>query len=317
MKFLFPTVESERQFEKTHVLKLKDYYLNADVMEKAREDEGYRDKLELIDSFLAHEPGWILDIGSHTCGEAEYLSTKGYSIICTEINEYALDISKTRAIKYGRDLLKYTACDGHHMPFQDNSVQVVMFNESLHHMVDAEQSLAEAYRVLAPGGRVFLYEPYAYNPYRRISEVRDYFKGTIEKSFGVGQLKQILNKVGFEVTVVKRHVDIPSTKKLERLPAYRRFLRTFYYQVSQRMPGVFGMVAMLATKPGEPPAGEKKAFQDVLRCPITHTPMCETPEGWFNTDPDHCYRYEALNGIPILIEADAQLVAHAGAGSHI
>jgi DNA modification methylase len=46
---------------------------------------------------------------------------------------------------------------------------------------DAPRALAQAARVLKPNGKISLYDPYRYNPYRRLSEVRDYFRGTIER----------------------------------------------------------------------------------------------------------------------------------------
>lgn len=300
------TVESERDFEKNHLLKLKQYYLDTDVLEKVATDEGYRDKLELIQQFLGDEQGWVLDIGSHTCGEDEYLGTKGYNIICTEINEYALDVSRMRSIQFNRDNLKYVACDGHHLPFKDNSIHFVMFNESLHHMMDVEQALNEVFRVLVPGGKVFFYEPYAFNPYRRLSEVRDYFKGTIEKSFGVNQLKKLLANAGFQFEKMQRHVEIPSQKKLDRVSAFRRFLKRTYYTVSTWMPNMFGMVAMLASKPQESnSSSEKQPLEEILRCPLTKTPLVFKSSGLQNTSETERYHYAELNGIPILVPEEA------------
>jgi len=313
--FMLPaiSVERERHFEKNHLLKLKQYYLQTDVLEKVATDEGYRDKLNLIQRFLGQEAGWILDIGSHTCGEDEYLGTLGYQIICTEINEYALDVSRMRSIHYGRDNLKYVACDGHHLPFKDASIHFVMFNESLHHMMDVDQALAEAYRVLAPGGKIFFYEPYAFNPYRRLSEVRDYFKGTIEKSFGLSQLNHLLTKAGFSVVQVERHVEMPSRKKLERLPQYRQWMKKIYYAVSKQLPHIFGMVAMLAEKPGEA-SSDKESLESILRCPITGSILQQTDNGLENTaPPGQRYHYADLNGIPVLVPTEAHWLSANGA----
>ena len=38
------------------------------------------------------------------------------------------------------------------------------------------------FRVLKNGGMLFTYEPYALNPYRRLSEIRDYLE-ELSKSF--------------------------------------------------------------------------------------------------------------------------------------
>lgn len=308
MSLFARTVEKERKFEKKHILKLKESYLHSDVIEKAANDEGYCSKLEQIEQYLDNESGWILDIGSNTCGEAEYLATKGYSIVCSDINEYALDISKERTIKYGRNYLNYVACDGHRLPFKDNSFNFVTLIESLHHMVDPQQTLLEARRVLVPGGKLFLYEPYAYDPYRRISEVRDYFKGTIEKSFSISQLTRWLEEVQLTPIVFKRHVAIPSSTKMARVSSFRRALKKLYYKVSVLMPEVFGMVVALAEKPdvdGAPKENFKdKEFVELLQCPITGSSLRKITEGYENDAPDKKCRFKDLNGIPILIPSE-------------
>jgi ubiquinone/menaquinone biosynthesis C-methylase UbiE len=302
-------VESERNFEKKHILKLKDHYLETDVMKKVASDDGYRDKIKLIEQYLTNENGWILDIGSNTCGESEYLSTKGLSIICTDVNEYALDISRQRATKYGRNYLKYAACDAHHFPFKDNSIDFVTLIESLHHMVNPEHVLREVKRVLVPSGKVLLYEPYAYNPYRRISEIRDYFKGTIEKSFGINQLNRMLKASGLTRVEFNRHVSIPSSTKLNRVSPARRFLKNLYYQCSSRFPGIFANVLMIAQKSdAEGLHVEKRAkreFDEILQCPITGVPLLKIDEGYENMHDKKKYRYQELNGIPILIPTEA------------
>lgn len=303
------TIEDERNFEKTHILKLKDHYLESDVMQKVAIDDGYRDKIKLIEQYLINEKGWILDIGSNTCGEAEYLSSKGLSIICTDVNEYALDISRQRAIKYRRNNLTYTACDAHHLPFKDNSIDFVTFIESLHHMVNPSHVLLEVKRVLVPRGKVFLYEPYAYNPYRRISEIRDYFKGTIEKSFGINQLNRMLKASGLTPVVSNRHVPIPSLTKTNRVSPARRFLKNLYYQCSSRFPGIFANVVMVAQKIDAKGLYEekraKREFDEILQCPITGAPLIRIDGGYKNKNDKKKYRYQELNGIPILIPTEA------------
>jgi ubiquinone/menaquinone biosynthesis C-methylase UbiE len=127
--------------------------------------------------------GWIVDVGAGTCGEDECLALQGFKIICTDVNDIALATSQVRSEKFGRPLLKYAACDGQKLPFADASVRAVIFNESLHHLPNADACLAEVSRILTPGGAVCMLEPYAYDPWRRLSEVRDYFKGSIERAF--------------------------------------------------------------------------------------------------------------------------------------
>ena len=122
----------------------------------------------------------------------------------------------------------------------------VILNEALHHMASPLQTLKEVSRCLVPGGNVFLYEPYAFNPYRRISEIRDRFKGTIERSFGTGELKRLLHGAGLRPMFIERHICPPSDWKMEQLGAIHKFLRSLYYRVLIACPKVFGNLMVLA-----------------------------------------------------------------------
>ena len=128
------SMERERAFERHEVGKQQRMYLETDVLEKVAEDEGYRKKIELIERALSKERGWILDVGAGTCGEDEYLATKGLRFICSDVNELALSLSKQRSKRFNRDRLKYVACDGEQLPLVDNAVSFVIFNEALHHL---------------------------------------------------------------------------------------------------------------------------------------------------------------------------------------
>jgi ubiquinone/menaquinone biosynthesis C-methylase UbiE len=242
------TTEQEEKFERAAVSKLRERYLITDVMAKVRSDSGYAEKVWLLERALRETREGILDVGANTCGESEYLSARGYKIIANDINEVALEISRERCARFGRPSPQYLPCDAQHLRLENDTVSFVIFNESLHHMPDAPRALAEAARVLKPGGRLFLYEPYAYNPYRRLSEVRDYFRGTVERSFGVRQLRRLLGDAGFNILELERHVCTASEWKIAQFNLIHRVLRKLYVAVSKRMLWLFGNVMVLAEK---------------------------------------------------------------------
>jgi ubiquinone/menaquinone biosynthesis C-methylase UbiE len=221
-RWFLRTTHEERAFEKKGVLALMDKYLATDVIEKVGRDDGYRAKVRLLEDKVGQCDGFILDVGSNTAGECEYMVSRGYSIIATDINEYALSISQKRCAHFSRKAPAYVACDGVGLPFVTGSMACVVFNESLHHMPDPLASIKEAWRVLRPGGRILMFEPYAYDPWRRISEIRDYFRGTIETSFSEGHIKRMLSESGFSRSEMSRPVLPPSRDKLATLPAYPR-----------------------------------------------------------------------------------------------
>ena len=50
------------------------------------------------------------------------------------------------------------------MPFADATFDIVAFSSVLHHIDDFPKALAEAARVLKPGGRIFAFDPNVYHP---------------------------------------------------------------------------------------------------------------------------------------------------------
>ena len=303
------TNKQERIFEKNHILSQQDYYLRTDVMDKIANDSGYRSKVEYIECHIKDITGWILDIGSNTSGESEYLVTRGYSMIASDINEYALGLSSRRCKKFGRTAPRYCAFDAENIPLPDNSISCVVINETLHHVEDPIIVLSEANRVLKSGGRLFLYEPYAYNPYRRLSEIRDKYRGTIEKSFSIKQILKILALSKFAIVSIERHVEKASLYKLKRLPYYRRLLRVFYKKVSNIFPRVFGNITVVARKPGDlENLDSENGFDDLLRCPISGAQLFKCAEGYVSSDKDNKYIYPLHDGIPVLIKDEAILL---------
>jgi SAM-dependent methyltransferase len=61
------------------------------------------------------------------------------------------------------------------IPFADGSFQAVLSTETLEHLTEPQGFLAEAARVLAPGGRLFLTAPLSF---REHQEPHDYFRYT-------------------------------------------------------------------------------------------------------------------------------------------
>ena len=315
---ILPTVSAfrEREFQNKNIFGQRQRYLATDVLQKISVDAGYAEKVNQVEQALAHTGGLILDIGANTCGESEYLTTRGYSIIATDINEVALGLSKERCAKFGRTAPRYIACDGHRLPLQSESVHFAIFNKSLHHMEDARKVLKEVHRVLAPGGKVFMYEPYAYNPYRRLSEVRDRFLGTIEKSFGVRQLKSLLSEAGLTTVSIQRHTCPPSKWKSDAMGNIHRTLKHIYFLASRVLPSVFGNLVAVAENraclprqaPPRPCLPSHVSFESILRCPVTGGRLAklENDIGYLSLDPAFRGLYRVYQGIPVLIREEAQ-----------
>lgn len=60
--------------------------------------------------------------------------------------------------------LRLAVADAHRLPFKAGAFDAVLVRDVLHHVVERRQVLAEAWRVLAPGGALVVVEPNALNP---------------------------------------------------------------------------------------------------------------------------------------------------------
>jgi SAM-dependent methyltransferase len=178
--------------------------------------------------------------------------------------------------------------------------------EALHHLVDFHRALSEANRVLRPGGRLFTIEPNALNPIRRASEVRDRFRGTIEKSLTMRQLYRLCATARFQDVKVGVFGNERSSWKLEEVPRYRRTIAIAHGQLSRRFPRVFGSVTAEARKAGmvAPPTG---AFDlhAILRSPLTGLPLIFSKEDSQWVERGGQWAFPDRDGIPVLVSEDA------------
>jgi len=298
------TVTQERDFERENVIGKRSSYLKSNPMVRFEEDPVYRDKVEKLEKGLTKFPGhrrshWLLDLGGNTGGETTVLVQKGFRIILSDINEVALEIAKERAKKFELEVPRCVAADVHALPFAGETFQAVMVIEALHHFHDYGRSLGEIFRVLEPGGGFMALEPNGWNPFRRLSEIRDRFRGTIEKSFTRKQLIRLLEKAGFSSIEV---VPVPggrSTLRMVDVPFYRRGVARFHGWLQRTYPRFFGAYQIWALKPGEA-SGETPTWPDFLQVPGGGERVHFDGRAWQSSEASYPNHHE----IPVLIDAD-------------
>ena len=301
---------AERDFERTQIRAKENRYLQTSPLERYQSDDPWRRKVDRIRQAVRDIRGPILDVGGNTGGESTILAQSGYTMIVGDINESALEISRLRARSF--DLLepRYVGLDAHRLPLADESVDAVVMVEALHHLVHFKRALSEVLRVLRPGGLFFTIEPNALDPIRRAAEVRDRFRGTIEKSLSMRQLQRLCREAGFDTTEVGSFGNERSSWKLEEVPRYRRSLSTFHGQLSKRLPRYFGSVTAEARKAGvlEPPA---IAFDlhAILRSPLTGLPLTFSNENARWVEQGGAWGFPDRDGIPVLVAEDAVRIA--------
>lgn len=309
-------VAEERAFERDNVTRKLARYLATDPLVRFETDAGYRLKVERIRKGLEKAPGQtleglVLDLGGNTAGEATILQQQGVRFVVGDINEAALDISRKRVEKFHLQSPAYVALDAHRLPFADSSFSGVTVIEALHHFPDYARALAEIHRVLKPGGLFYSTEPYALNPIRRLSEIRDRLRGTVETSFYLGQARNLLRAAGFEQIRVQVVRGGKSSWKMEEVPFYRRSIAHLHEHLQRRVPRLFGVLELRARKSGtlEDSPAAPDAWRAHLRSPLNGAALDfdRIHQRWITADGGHAF--PDLNGIPVLVGDDAVTLA--------
>lgn len=94
----------------------------------------------------------VLDIG---CGIGAFLGR----FLKVTPHVFGVEVDRERAVLAGRVTPGVVQAVGEHLPFRSGAFDVVLLHEVLEHVDDDRQVLAEAWRVLRPGGRLVIFVP--------------------------------------------------------------------------------------------------------------------------------------------------------------
>jgi demethylmenaquinone methyltransferase/2-methoxy-6-polyprenyl-1,4-benzoquinol methylase len=104
----------------------------------------------------------VLDIaggtGDLTMKFSDLVGTNG-KVVLADINASMLEVGRDRLIDRGyAGNIEYVQADAEHLPFPDNSFNVVSIAFGLRNVTDKDQALRDMARVLKPGGKVMVLE---------------------------------------------------------------------------------------------------------------------------------------------------------------
>ena len=108
-------------------------------------------------------PGLALDVGCGTGVMAERLSQEGYDLVGADPFRGML-----RYVRARRPDLMAVAASGQHLPFPDDTFDLVYCIAVMHHIADptaVRETILEMVRVAKPGGHVLVWDHNPRNPY--------------------------------------------------------------------------------------------------------------------------------------------------------
>lgn len=154
--------------------------------------------------------GRVLDIASGDGVLAELLSRRAASVTCFDRSKAVIDAARGRLLDQGN--VDYEVGDMHDMSFADNSFDQVFLLHALSYSHAPETVLAEAARVLVPGGRLTL-ATIAHHDHHATVAAYDH----VNLGFEVDEIRSWLQHAGLTV----RDCDLRSR---EQHPPYFRLI---------------------------------------------------------------------------------------------
>ena len=153
-----------------------------------------------------------LDVADVGCGEG-YLTLEtarwARSVIGIDRSDEVLERARALAARRRVTNVQWKKGDLARLPLRDRSIDVSLLSQSLHHAADPEDALAEAVRVLRPGGRVLLLDLREHEQ----TWVRNRF-GDQRLGFADATLEALMHRAGLDdirVNVGARHTGDPFT----------------------------------------------------------------------------------------------------------
>ncbi len=157
-------------------------------------------------------PMTVADLGSGDGNFSLLLATRAKRVLAVDGSEKMLEVGRDQAARNGIDNVEFLQGDMEELPIESGSVELAFFSQSLHHALHPARALAQAHRILGPGGRVVVLDLAKH----RFEEARELYADEW-LGFGEAELEQMLVDAGFsnpEVAIVDRDPDAPQFQTL-------------------------------------------------------------------------------------------------------
>jgi ArsR family transcriptional regulator len=149
----------------------------------------------------------VADLGAGEGTLSQLLAKKARKVIAVDNAPKMGDFGSKLAKKHGFRNLEYRLGDIEDPPIEENSIDLAIFSQALHHAIHPERAIAAAYRMLKKDGRVVVLDLLSHRFEKARDLYADHWLG-----FSEVQLHQWLENAGFndvEVTVVSREKESP------------------------------------------------------------------------------------------------------------
>lgn len=164
---------------------------------------GQERRLQLVRRYVSLDSRRILDVG---CGIGTWMRQfGGFSP-----HVFGVDVEEARVVEAAKDLPGAALAQSEHLPFGDNTFDVVLLHEVIEHVASDRETILEAFRCARPGGSIVIFAPNRMYPF----ETHGFFIGD---RFVFGLLPLINYTPDFVRNRFCHHVRIYTRRGIKRL----------------------------------------------------------------------------------------------------
>ncbi len=149
----------------------------------------------------------IADLGAGEGLVSQLLAARARQVWCIDNSPRMVEVGSELARKNGLANLAYKLGDIEHVPLPDNSVDLAILSQALHHAQHPQTAIDEAHRILRPGGQLLILDLNEHTFEKARELYADVWLGFKEST-----LHAFLKKAGFvkvEVTTVAKETAEP------------------------------------------------------------------------------------------------------------
>jgi ubiquinone/menaquinone biosynthesis C-methylase UbiE/biotin operon repressor len=152
-------------------------------------------------------PMVIADLGAGEGALSMLLARNAHQVIAVDNSDRMVELGAAMVQKQGVKTLEYRKGDLEAVPIEDGTVDLALFSQSLHHAIHPQRAVAEAWRILKPGGRITVLDLVQH----RFAEARELY-ADVWLGFTEVELENLLTRTGFQkvyTDVVHKETEAP------------------------------------------------------------------------------------------------------------
>jgi ArsR family transcriptional regulator len=154
----------------------------------------------------------VADLGAGEGAFALLLAQQAKKVIAVDSSAKMIEVGREQTRRHGLKNLDFRVGDMEEIPIKDAAVDLAFFSQSLHHALHPERAVADAFRILRPGGRIVVLDLQKH----RFEEARELYADEW-LGFSEADLESMLEKAGFsniQTSVVDKEPESPQFQTL-------------------------------------------------------------------------------------------------------